>query len=107
MDRREICCSTHGDGKPDVPCAHSPTGLIRDRYRDDASALAAVDGIDDDDAKALEEVGRRTAERIYNQHKPGWKPSGNAGGDVSPEQAVHKANERILNQHKPNWRPNK
>jgi hypothetical protein len=33
MDRSEICCSTHGDGKPDVPCLHSPTGLIRDRYR--------------------------------------------------------------------------
>jgi hypothetical protein len=26
-----ICCSTHGDGKPDVPCPHSPTGLVKDR----------------------------------------------------------------------------
>ena len=44
MDRSEICCGTHGDGKPDVPCLHSPTGLIRDRYRrlDSGSALAEV-----------------------------------------------------------------
>jgi hypothetical protein len=44
MDRSEICCSTHGDGRPDVPCAHSPTGLIRDRYRrmDSSSRPAEV-----------------------------------------------------------------
>ena len=61
MDRSEICCSTHGDGKPDVPCRHSPTGLIRDRYRrlDNGSARAEVHMIAD---SSIERVVRFDAD---------------------------------------------
>ena len=55
MDRSESCCSTHGDGLPDRPCLHSPTGLIRDRYRrmDSSSRQAAVDMVADFSRESL------------------------------------------------------
>lgn len=76
MDRSEICCSTHGDGKPDVPCLHSPTGLVRDRYRrmDSSSRPAEVHMVADssigrvvrfDADDPLNKAARDAAKRIF------------------------------------------
>jgi hypothetical protein len=62
MDESEICCSTHGDGKPDVPCLHSPTGLIRDRYqrmdRHDADSYGSLGKAQEVPAIADSSIGR-------------------------------------------------
>jgi hypothetical protein len=126
MDRSEICCSTHGDGKPDVPCLHSPTGLIRDRYRrlDEVhmvadSSIGQVVRLDVDDplskaardfTRRIYQVGRTDAqvdaemERLqwFEQYQAARLAQQNAERPSADLEAAAKAAERRINEQ---WRP--
>jgi hypothetical protein len=97
----EICCGI--EGAPPRACAHSPTGLLKDRpgggrQRLDGERVVRFDG--EDRSSRLDEAVRRAEERIANQWRPGYQHRTDSSVADPVDDAVKRAQDRIENQWK-------